>query len=57
MSQKIIRFNCRGVEYDFNTQLQLIRRVGGYWMRMDHPMLENVKNAALNAQKLKECLL
>lgn len=56
MVNKVIRFKCKGVEYDFNTQMRMIRRVGGYWSAFEHQW-ECVKDAAINAQKLKECLL
>ena len=56
MANKIVKFRVMGVDYEFNTQLNMIRRVGGYWMAMDH-VAKGIKDCAKAAQKLKECLL
>lgn len=62
MVQKIIAFTVNAQVFELHTQLRMVRRVGngsanaGYWSGLDKQS-QRVREAAENAQKLKECLL
>lgn len=56
MSQKVIGFSFNGMKYEFQTQMRMVRQVGGLWRSLDIVSRE-LRNAALNAEKLKGMML